>query len=121
MPGWIAQPGLILFTENYDACLAFYRDVLELEVLHSQPGLTRFAFGSGYLMVERGGVARKGGKSMGESPVTLRFNVADIDTAIDMLRERGVEVEVHTWTWGVTGHFLDPDGNRCELKDPFRT
>ncbi len=52
--------------------------------------------------------------------MTLRFNVADIDTAIDMLRDRGVTVDVHTWSWGVTGHFLDPDGNRCEIRDPFR-
>ncbi len=64
-PDWIAQPGLILFTENYDACLAFYRDVLELAVVHSQPGLTRFAFGSGYLMVERGGGWRARAASRG--------------------------------------------------------
>src|SRR6185437_14385451 len=49
MAGWIAQPGLILFTENYDACVRFYRDVLDLPVLFDKGHLISLGFGSAYL------------------------------------------------------------------------
>jgi lactoylglutathione lyase len=119
MAAWLARSGLLLFTENYAACIAFYRDVLELPIEEQQENLTRFGFGDAYLMVERGGVATAAAKSRAESPVTLRLNVEDIDPVVAMLRARGVAVEVRHWDWGVTGHFTDPDGNRCEVRDPF--
>ena len=49
--------------------------------------------------------------------MTLRLNVEDIDPVVAMLRARGVAVEVRHW--GVTGRLTDPDGNRCEVRDPF--
>ena len=117
MAEWIAQPGLILFTENYDACVRFYRDVLGLPVLFDKGHLITLGFGSAYLMIENDGVASGGAKTLTQNPVTLRFNVEDVAAAARMLEGRGVGVELHHWDWGTTGHFLDPDGNRCELKD----
>jgi lactoylglutathione lyase len=114
---WIAQPGLILFTENYARCISFYRDTLGLPVIFSKDQLCALKFGSGYLMVETGGQAGSEGKSRQQNPVTLRFNVADIETAAAMLRARGVAVQIRRRDWGITGDFLDPDGNRCELRD----
>ena len=116
-PDWLAQPGLMLFTQNFEACVAFYRDTLGLPVLFDKGYLVTLGFGSGYLMIEKEGVAVPAGKSRAESPVTLRFNVSDVETAAAMLSARGVAVEVRRWDWGITGAFLDPDGNRCELKD----
>ena len=58
-----------------------------------------------------------GGKSRAQSPVTLRFNVADVAATAAMLAVRGVRVDVRQWDWGTTGAFFDPDGNLCELKD----
>ncbi|MDR3472880.1 MAG: VOC family protein [Devosia sp.] len=117
MEDWIAQPGLMLFTENYAACVAFYRDTLGLPVLFDKGYLVTLGFGSGYIMIEKEGVAVPGGKSRAQSPVTLRFNVEDVEAAAAMLQSRGVEVDVRHWDWGITGAFLDPDGNYCELKD----
>jgi lactoylglutathione lyase len=117
---WIERPGIILHTEHYEACVSFYRDTLKLSVEWERPELTTFGFGSGYLMVERGGSASPTVKTRTQSPVTLRFNVVDVEATAADLRERGVAVEVRRWDWGITGHFQDPDGNRCELKDPFR-
>ena len=119
MPDWFEQPGLILFTENYQDCVAFYREMLELEVFADKGNLTVFAFGSGYLMVEDGGVAVPSGKSRAQTSVTLRFNVADVESTATRLRNRGVSVKVDSFEWGTIGAFVDPDGNRCELRNHF--
>lgn len=113
----IAQPGVILFTQNYPACVAFYRDKLGLPVTQEKETLTKFAFGPAYLMVEVGGPPAGGEKTRAQNPTILRFDVADVRAAADELIGRGVEVEVRTLPWGSIGIFLDPDGNRCELKN----
>lgn len=109
--------GLILGTERFDACVQFYRDTLELPVWFEKPGLVCMRFGSGYLMVEQGGVAVTGRKSNAQNPTMLRLNVEDVDRAAEILRAQGVEVTVTQYDWGRVGTFLDPDGNACELKD----
>jgi lactoylglutathione lyase len=114
--------GIILGTERFEACVAFYRDVLELPVWFEKSGLVCFRFGDGYLMVETGGVARDGRKAQSENPTIIRFNVDDVAAASSALRQRGVAVEEQTFSWGSVGTFLDPDGNVCEFKnadDPF--
>ena len=119
MPEWIEQPGLLLFTEHYDACVHFYRDVLGFEVFAEKPSLVVFRFGSGYLMVEGNGVAAPGGKSRAQSPVTMRLNVADVAAVATRLGAEGVPVKVESFAWGTIGSFLDPDGNRLELRNHF--
>lgn len=68
-------------------------------------------------MIETGGVARDGHKRSDENPITLRFNVEDVDAAAAALTTRGISVEVRSFDWGMVGTFHDPDGNLCELKD----
>jgi lactoylglutathione lyase len=113
----IRTHGIILGTERFDACVAFYRDVLELPVWYEKPGLVCLRFGDGYLMVETGGVARDTRKLQSENPTMLRFNVDDVLAAANELRQRGIEVDVQTYAWGTVGTFVDPDGNACEFKD----
>jgi lactoylglutathione lyase len=109
--------GIILGTERFVACVAFYRDILELPIWYEKSGLVCFRFGDGYLMVETGGVARDGRKSPSENPTMLRFNVDDVVGASNALSQRGIEVDVQQHSWGTVGTFLDPDGNLCEFKD----
>jgi lactoylglutathione lyase len=113
----ISQPGVILFTHDYEACVAFYRDRLGLAVTQEKDSLTKFAFGPAYLMVERGGPPAESERTRAQNPTVLRFDVADVQAAADELIGKGVEVEVRALPWGVIGVFLDPDGNRCELKN----
>jgi len=112
--------GVILFTERYDACVDFYRRVLELEVLHEidrvGEQLTTFSLGGSYLMVESGGVGSSTVKTLATSPTKFRFNVADVRAAADVLRARGIEVTVIEHSWGTTAEFADPDGNPCALR-----
>ncbi len=116
----ITKFGLVLNVENYTDCVAFYRDVLGLKIAFSEEdrgfAMTCFAYGSGYLMVETGGVAALPAKSIAQSPVKLRFNVRDVETEAAKLRAHGVAVEIATHDWGTTAEFHDPDGNRCALR-----
>lgn len=116
--------GLILFTERYDECVAFYRDRLGLPLWYEKDGLTCLRFGAGYLMIETGGVARDALKPIAENPTAIRFNVPDVAEAARLLEAQGIAVDVRVHSWGTTGAFTDPDGNVCSLKnadDPFFT
>ena len=114
------RAGIILFTENYEDCVTFYGKTLDLEVLHEidRPGerLTTFSLGDTYLMVETGGIASRTAKSVEASPIKFRFNVPDVMAACDLLRGRGVDVDVAQHSWGTTAEFTDPDGNLCALR-----
>ncbi len=81
----LQRTGVILNTENHEACVAFYRDVLALPVMFEKHEgdfrLTCLEFGGAYLMVETGGVARPEGKRIAENATKLRFNVADLEDA----------------------------------------
>ena len=111
------RTGILLLTENYAECVAFYKDKLVLPVMFATESLTCFNFGGAYLMVETNGRASLQGKTVEQSPVTLRMNVADIDDAIQHLREKGIKVQKEVFEWGVIANFHDPDGNVCQLKD----
>ena len=114
---YLVTPGIILFTQNFAACVAFYRDTLGLPVWFEKPGLVCLRFGTGYLMIETDGVAAPGRKSMAQNPTVLRFNVADVRATARLLEEAGVPVRITDYDWGTVGTFVDPDGNTCGLKD----
>ena len=50
-------------------------------------------------------------------PVKLLFNVLDIEATADALETTGVSVAIRREPWGSVGDFIDPDGNRCALRD----
>lgn len=111
------RTGIILLTERYVECVAFYRETLELPILFASESLTCFEFGSAYLMVESGGKAESNGKTAEQNPVTLRFNVTNLEQTIKRLEGKGVKAQKEVFVWGVIANFYDPDGNVCQLKD----
>lgn len=113
----LLRTGVVLLTERYEECVAFYEDVVGLRVLFSKQELTCFAFGDSYLMVEGSGFAHPTGKAPAQNPTRLRFNVADIRKAADELAALGVETDYQAYPWGTVAKFFDPDGNQCELRD----
>jgi len=116
----LLKAGIILFTEKYEQCVSFYRDKVGLPFVSDTPELTVLAFDQAYLMIETGGISSITQKTRSQNPTVLRFNVANVQEAADELQAKGVSVEVKTFSWGVIGAFTDPDGNRCELKNPFQ-
>ena len=115
------RTGVILCTEKYDECVAFYSHVLSLPILevlddeHSKLTVLRFGADT-YLMVETGGKAIPSGKNLNQNPVWLRFNVRNVEDASRELLEKGVTVKIRRETWGTVGDFMDPDGNICSLR-----
>jgi len=114
------RAGFILNTENYQECVHFYGNILGLECLfkfdRKGEKLTTFDMGGVYLMIETGGTAQAGGKSMATCPTKLRFNVSDIQATCADLRRKGIQAKVIDHSWGRTAEFFDPDGNRCALR-----
>ena len=117
----ILRTGIIVNTEKYHECVAFYKDVFELDILFEEEEgafrLTCLDFHGSYLMIETGGIAKRAGKSISENATKLRFNVADIDTAARKLREFGIDVDIQRNDWGSTINIHDPDGNRIGIRD----
>lgn len=118
----LERTGLILMTENYDDCVRFYAETLQLSVLevldNAHSKLTALRFGRDtYLMIETGGRAVPAGKPVAENPVWLRFNVADVAAAAAELEAKGVGVDIRREVWGTVGDFKDPDGNICSLRE----
>ncbi len=116
------RTGVILCTEKYDECVAFYSAVLNLPILevldeqHSK--LTVLSFGKNtYLMVETGGKAIPSGKNLNQNPVWLRFNVQSVEDAAQELLDKGVTVTIRKEVWGTVGDFMDPDGNICSFRE----
>ncbi|WP_447042692.1 VOC family protein [Vreelandella sp. H-I2] len=117
----IARYGIILNTENYVECVAFYRDLFGLRQLFERDEdgfkLTCLEFGNGYLMVEEGGKAKKGVKTPEEGSFKLRFNVDDMEEALTEIRSWGIQASITENAWGRTINISDPDGNRVGVRD----
>lgn len=54
----------------------------------------------------------------GRIPAGVTIATADIRTAVDVLKSRGVKLvtEVLEYPWGFVAAFEDPDGNRLQLR-----
>ncbi|WP_226610965.1 VOC family protein [Marinobacter nauticus] len=117
----IARYGIILNTENFEECVAFYRDLFGLrQLFEKKEGDFKLAcldYGNGYLMVEQGGKAKNGVKSPKEGSFKLRFNVEDLEEALAEIRAWGIQAEIQESSWGRTINISDPDGNRVGVRD----
>lgn len=116
-----ARTGIILNVGKFDACVGFYRDLFGLETLfeerHGAFRLACFGVGGSYLMIETGGIAKSEGKSVEESAAKIRFNVSDIEAALQAVRAYGIDAEITANDWGSTIDIYDPDGNRVGIRD----
>lgn len=117
----LLRTGIILNTENYESCVAFYATVLGLNVLfaktEAEDRLTCFDFGGTYLMVETGGFAKTSGKLIQENCTKLRINVQNLEAARQHLLAQGIEAEITRFSWGSTINIYDPDGNRVGIRE----
>ena len=112
---------MILQGHDYPALVDFFTRVLALPVMFALDDehsvLTCLDMGGAYLMVEPGGPPPAARKDINQNPVTLRFNVADIDAAAESLGEMGVAFRRRDNPWGRTLDFTDPEGNACQVRD----
>lgn len=117
----VVRYGIIINTENFEGCVAFYRDLFGLRQLFEKDEdgfkLTCLEYGDGYLMVEQGGKAKNGVKLPEEGSFKLRFNVDDLEEALGEIRSWGIQASITENAWGRTINISDPDGNRVGIRD----
>ena len=68
-------------------------------------------------MIETEGVASPVEKAMHENPTKLRFNVADINVALEKVHSFGINAAIENYDWGDVINIVDPDGNRIGIRD----
>jgi lactoylglutathione lyase len=121
--------GVVLFVQDLDRCMTFYRDTLGLEIVFSDP--VSFAFrmeNQDFLLLEFAAAAEMVGEAalglhQGAShEVLLCADVEDVDAAYQTLTSKGVTFirtpkDQH---WGLrTAYFADPEGHLWELRQPI--
>ena len=111
------RTGLILYTINYEQCVDFYKNILELPIMFTSDMLTCFQLGESYLMVELDDEGNREDNSSHRIKTCIRLNVSDVKSAANRLIEKNIEVDYQEHSWGTIAKFLDPDGNLCAFKD----
>lgn len=111
-----SDSGFILYCTRYSECVAFYRDVLNLEVLYTKEQLTCFTFGGSYLMVEIDDEYKGIDAPAVRDRTCLRMNVADVKAATRILEAHQIPFDYLERDWGTVAKFRDPDGNLIGLR-----
>lgn len=113
----IDRTGIILYTLKYSECVAFYKKVLQLDILFSTPELTCFKFGDSYLMIEIDDTYNGQKEAFVRTRTCLRINVENVKFWTNRLSQLGIEYRYHEHSWGTITKFEDPDGNLLAFKD----
>ena len=116
-----------VYVDDLDSALRFYRDVLGLKYLESEPGRHVFfqVGSSDVLLVFRPEATQKGDHlpahgTRGPGHVAMGIAAADLEGWREHLRAHGVAIE-HEEHWprgGLSLYFRDPGGNSVELITP---
>ena len=114
----------VLVTDQ-DKSLDFYTNVLGLEKRAENPTpdgprfLTVGAEGDEFQLVLWPGTPGQAQPALGSPPPSVTFVTDDCQKTVDELKSRGVEfvTDVLEFPWGNVAQFLDPDGNRLQLRE----
>lgn len=117
----IDKYGVILNVSNFDDCVHFYKSLFKLKEIYSKVDgnfkLICLEFGTGYLMIETGGIASSSEKNFSQNPVILRFNVNDIESAYSTVLSHDKNARLLEQDWGTIIRCTDPDGNPISIRD----
>lgn len=111
--------GILVWTEQFDAMLHFYRDILGLEARSMKPQFVNFAWGDFRLTISVHEHVH--GTNPDPERIMLNFGVEDIDAVHARLTAAGVPFtrapSDEPWG-GRVATFHDPDGNTLQLLQP---
>lgn len=121
----------VLFAQDLDKCLAFYRDTLGLQVTESTPELFSLQMDNVYFLFLQVSAAAQ---MISEDPLDLRIpggprgflavGVEDIDATYEILKAKNVNFlrPPNDQSWGLrTAYFADPEGNIWEINQPIES
>jgi catechol 2,3-dioxygenase-like lactoylglutathione lyase family enzyme len=117
-----------VFVSDQNRALDFYTNVLGLEPRIDNPTpdgprfLTVAVRGQDFELVLWPGAPGEAQPVQGRIPATYTIETADCRQAFEALKDRGVEfeTEVLEYPWAYLAVFLDPDGNRLQLREGRR-
>ena len=109
--------GALIFVEDIETQLRFYRDIVGLRLLYRTPRFVRFDATQGTsLSLVAGGVASAQPKDFRRGGVVPELIVDDLELAMQRLLAAGVRHEpVVTTAWGSFSFCWDPEGNPLQL------
>ena len=109
--------GALIFVEDVETQLGFYRDVVGLRLLYRTPRFVRFDATQGTsLSLVAGGVASTDPKDFRRGGVVPELIVDNLDLAMRRLAAAGVRHEpVVRTAWGQFVFCWDPEGNPLQL------
>lgn len=116
---------LMVMVSKMDASVKFYRDALGLKLKFESPGWSEFETGATTLALHIvGGAGAKAPENPAPGTVRLGFNVVDVDSAAQTLKERGVhfvqEPTLQAREGIKVGLVADPDGMRISIAQSLR-
>ncbi|WP_242224221.1 VOC family protein [Bacillus cereus group sp. BfR-BA-01380] len=115
---------IILYAKQYEECIHFYRDILQLPIKGEHGTYVEFDTGSTILAINsRESVQELTGLSISKalsesSTFEIGFVVDNVSETINSFKKHGVKVLVEPVTkpWGQTVSYVcDPDGNYIEI------
>jgi len=111
----IVRSNTILYCDNYEQAVKFYRDILLLPVNHKNDWLVEFKlFAQTFLSIAD--TKRTTIKSSKGNGITISLKVENIDQVHAWFYEQGIIVSEISSVWGSKAFYLsDPEGHRIEL------
>jgi predicted enzyme related to lactoylglutathione lyase len=114
-----------VLVSDQDRALDFYTNVLGLEkrVENPTPDGPRFltvgAKGDEFQLVLCPGTPGQAEPALGAPPPSVTFVTDDCRETVEELKSRDVEfvTDVLEFPWGYVAQFLDPDGNRLQIRE----
>jgi predicted enzyme related to lactoylglutathione lyase len=114
-----------VLVSDQDRALDFYTNVLGLEKRAENPTpdgprfLTVGVKGQDFMLVLWPGTPGQAQLVQGGIPASVTIETDDIRKTYEELKSRGVEFEtdVLEFPWGHVAQFLDPDGNRLQIRE----
>jgi lactoylglutathione lyase len=105
---------LMVYVQDMQRSVAFYRDILGLPLQMESPGWSQFDLGNG---VTLGLHPARGLQPEPVSGWTPGFKVDDVRAARERVVSAGAEIssDFHDIPGGVVLEFADPDGNRIDV------
>lgn len=106
---------LTYFTDDVDALVRFYGDLLGEPPVRAGDGIAFFEAGDVEVMIHE--MHDPDDEPPPEDHVS--FDVADVDETFERLRDRGLTayLEPTDYPWGRSGYLRDPDGRLVELHE----